>query len=141
LLGGFVATGLLGWTFGCSGSRSATYEIEAGRDRWLANRPLKYRYEIEIAGFRPANRYQVEVDVLAERSTVTLLEGFEPGETSEWDSIDALFATAIRVRNAGGMASVEYDETGITPSVVRTDPIPEAVDDETDYRVFAFEVM
>lgn len=141
LLGGLAAAGLAGWTFGCSGARSVSYDIEVGRDRWLANRPPKYRYEIVLVGYRPANRYLVEVDTLTERSTITVLEGVEYGDAANWDSIDALFATAIQARSNGGTASIEYDETGISPSKVKTDPIPDAVDDETEYRIFAFEVM
>jgi len=141
LLGGLAATGLAGWTFGCSGARSNSYDIEVGRDRWLAQRPPRYRYEIVLGGFVLANRFRVEVDVLEKRSTVTVLEGVDYGDSSRWDSIDALFATALQARSNGGTATIEYDDTGITPAVVRTDPLPGAIDDGIDYQVFAFEVM
>jgi hypothetical protein len=138
-----VLVGLGAWAVvaGCSGTRPLEQDINEAKAHWSANRPPKYRYALRMGGFMLENRYLVEVDVLADTKTVTVLEGTEPGDTSAWDSIDALFDTAIRIRTQGGKATITFDESGVTPSQVVTDPLPEAVDDEVTYFVSEFTVV
>ncbi|MFM7321960.1 MAG: DUF6174 domain-containing protein [Armatimonadota bacterium] len=138
LLSGLGALGIAG----CSGARSKAFALEEGLERWSRNRPRAYRYEISLLGFLPANRYRVEVKAGATRGTVTVIEGPDIFlDTSAWDSIDGLFATALRVVSSGGKASIEFAPDGFVPKLVRTDPLPGAIDDEVDYKVSAFEAL
>jgi len=124
---------------GCSGARSRNADLEEARARWVAARPDRYRYEVRLSGFLPANRYRVDDAGPNRRGTVTVLEGSDPGDTSAWDTIDALFDTALRIRGEGGTATLTFAGGGPVPASLVTDPIPAAIDDEVEYKISGFE--
>jgi Family of unknown function (DUF6174) len=121
----------------------ALAELDSNRAKWDASHPVSYRYTYHEGCFCPQTltgpfRVTVRVDTL-------LIEPAQPGGPQPAPqvrpAIEDVFAAARNAIASASAFQVTYDPTWGFPIEVATDPIRDAVDDESTITVSDFTAL
>jgi hypothetical protein len=104
--------------------------VSARRARWAAHGLTSYEYDYEVTGFfinYAGRSIHLVVRAGVVQSATDVATGLaEPGATSQWPTIDALFDEAAQAAAGGSLGSVRFDPTLDYPTQIDLKGPPDA---------------